>query len=280
MYIKILKIFLVNQEEEALKRRSHTSFGKLILAKEKTAPIYSIGQAVRFSDNDNCQFSTLPRYTPGPRYEVIDVDKYKFKTSNKWRIGTAKRATSAKEFKYEHYKHIDNFREEEKNPRKWSKRVIGGAIGLDPRIKYDFREKTPGPGRYENTYKNIKPHAPTYFIGEKTGFNSCTQLVGTPATVGPGKYRVETAKYTSRHRLFPIYSIGKQKRPGLFNKNWSKNETYDKYSSMGKQNMSKKRTEPRAKIGKSTRDREAIRGVFRAQMERAPVRVCIPMPKI
>ena len=222
----------------------------------------------------------MPRYTPGPRYEVIDVDKYKFKTSNKWRIGTAKRPTSVKVGKYEHYKHIDNFKEEEKNPKTWSKRVIGGAIGLAPRIKYDYREKTPGPGRYENSYRAVKPKAPTYVIGEKTGFNSCTQLVGTPVQVGPGKYRVESAKFTSRHTLFPVYSIGKAKRAPLYNTNWTKNQTYDRYSSMGKQNMSKKRTESRTKIGKSTRDREALRGIFRSTMDRQPTRLNIPMPKI
>lgn len=49
---------------------------------------------------------------------------------------------------------------------------------------------------------------------------------------------------------------------------------------MGKQPQSKKRTEPRAKIGKSTRDRESFRGTFSCMMDRQPIKINIPMPKI
>ena len=68
-------------------------------------------------------------------------------------------------------------------------------------------------------------------------------LTGTTEKVGPGAYRVESAKYTSKHKLFPVYTIGKGKRKPLYNKNWAKNETYFMYSSCGNQVMSKKKTE-------------------------------------
>lgn len=243
--------------------------------------MYSIGKANRFSENDNTQFSSIPRYTPGPQYDVTDVSKYKFKTSSQWRIGTQKRIDpNDKRGRYDYYQHQDNYKAEEQNPKTWRTHIVGGAKTLEARIKYDLSEKTPGPGRYENLYKNIRPKSPAYFIAEKTGLSALKQLVGTPEVVGPGKYRVESAKFTSKHRLFPTYSIGKQKRPGLFNKNWAKNETYDIYSSMGNQHMSKKRTEARPKIGKSTRDGEKFRGTFSSMMDRQPMRINIPMPKI
>jgi len=48
---------------------------------------------------------------------------------------------------------------------------------------------------------------------------------------------------------------------------------------MGNQVQSKKRTEEQVKIGKSTRDREKLRGTFNSMMERRPMSVRIPMPK-
>lgn len=163
-------------------------------------------------------------------------------------------------------------------PKKWN-HVPGGAIPLESRVKYDFREKTPGPGRYEPQIKAVRPKTPSYFIAEKTNASSIKMQTGTTEKVGPGAYRVESAKYTSKHKLFPVYTIGKGKRKPLYNKNWAKNETYFMYSSCGNQVMSKKKTESRTKIGKATRERENTRGVFRSMMERQPTRVNIPMPK-
>lgn len=38
---------------------------------------------------------------------------------------------------------------------------------LEPRVKYDFREGVPGPGRYDPSLKLVKPRDYSYFIGEK-----------------------------------------------------------------------------------------------------------------
>ena len=101
--------------------------------------------------------------------------------------------------------------------------------------------------------------------------------------VGPGRYRVESAKYTSKHLIPPAYHFGKQERPGIFKGKKGRrdmySETYEVYSCMGNQTRSKKRTEPRTKFGKSTRDRESSRGTFNCMMDRQPMKVCIPMPK-
>ena len=63
---------------------------------------------------------------------------------------------------------------------------MGGAIGLDPRIKYDYREKTPGPGRYTPSMKSVKPKSAKYFIGEKTGYSALKLMTGTDQGVGLG----------------------------------------------------------------------------------------------
>ena len=104
-------------------------------------------------------------------------------------------------------------------------------------------------------------------------------MTGTDQTVGPGKYRPESAVYHSHHPKFPIYSVGKAKRQPLYNKPWTKSKAYWIYSSMGNQVQSKKKTEEMVKIGKSTREREKKRGVFKSMMERQPMTIRIPMPK-
>lgn len=222
----------------------------------------------------------IPKGNPGPDYNVPDVSKYKYSTSHKWRIGSAKQRPPLNyQEKYEYFNHVDTGKEEEKNPKKWKNHIVGGAMNLEPRVKYDFREKTPGPGRYEPKIKSVRPKSPAYFIAEKTNASSIKMLVGTNENVGPGKYRVESAKYTSKHTLYPKYTIGKDKRKPLYNKNWAKNETYYMYHSCGNQVMSKKRTEPIINVGKSTRDREKKRGTFQSMMERQPTRIRIQMPK-
>ena len=260
---------------EELRRKSYTSFGKLVLAEEKSNPIYTIGNANRFAATGD--IITIPKDTPAPNnYEPVDVSKYKFTTGHKWKIGDSKRPPLNPVERYTHYNHVD--KGENDVPKKWNT-IKGGAIALEPRTKYDYKEKTPGPGRYEPHVNAVRPKSPAYYIAEKTKASSVKMQTGTGEGVGPGRYRVESAKYTSKHKLFPQYSIGKEKRKPLYNSNWTKNETYFMYSSCGNQVMSKKKTEPRGKVGKSTRDAEAKRGVFKSMMERPRTAIRIPMPK-
>ena len=145
-------------------------------------------------------------------------------------------------------------------------------------------------------------------MGEKYKTLTLNLLTGTDNVVGPGKYdivysmndlenkdgkdkndikswgkklsEVKRNKYTSIHLDPPIWSIGKDKRKGLFNKTWTKNETYEIYSCVGDQIRTHKRSEPKINIGKATRDTEKIRGVFANTMSRIPTKVYIPLPKI
>ena len=249
----------------------------MILADEPSKPIYSFTKAERFAETSD--MITAPKNTPGPKYNVPEVSLYKFDNSHKWRIGTALRRPLNNGEKYEYYSHIYKQKDDlSRFPKKWQK-IIGGAIGLDPRIKYDYREKTPGPGRYTPSMKSIKPKSAKYFIGEKTGFSALKLMTGTDKEVGPGKYRPESAVYHSHHQKFPKYSFTKDKRRPLNPKPWTKNESYWIYSSMGNQIQSKKKTEEMVKIGKSTREREKKRGTFKSMMERQPMSIKIAMPK-
>ena len=108
---------------------------------------------------------------------------------------------------------------------------------LEARIKYDYREAVPGPGRYDPSYKLTKPHGFTYVMGEKFKTLTLNLLTGTDKVVGPGKYdivysmndlvgnskkeniidwgkklsEVKRNKYTSIYQYQKIWSLGKEK---------------------------------------------------------------------
>ena len=58
------------EKNETLKKRAYSSFGKLILAKEKTFPTFSFGNATRDAP------LKVNKITPGPIYDVHDRIKY------------------------------------------------------------------------------------------------------------------------------------------------------------------------------------------------------------
>ena len=239
--------------------------------------MYSMGKANRFVQTG--EFVTIPKDTPGPIYTPADEAYYKFKYAPKWKIGDGLRPPLYQGETFEYFKHPYNEADDlGKLPKKWN-RQVGGAMPLEPRVKYDFREGVPGPGRYEPSTKLTKPHDPCYYIGEKVQSMSLKLLTGTGTVVGPGKYDVEKSNLTSIHKNFPVWSIGKDKRKGLYNRTWTKNETYEIYSSVGKQIRTKKRSEAEISMGKSTREGEKHRGFFNQQMDRMPTKIRIPLPK-
>ena len=278
---KIAK-YAFNEENERLKKRAYTSFGKLILATEKTNPIYGIGTADRFNSSSGfLQNIKTHKNFPAPNaYNTTDPEFYKYKTSSKWKIGKSERKPLNTNERYSYFNHKYEEKDDlSKIPKKWNKPLYG-IIGTEPRIKYNFRETTPGPGRYDPTFKN-KIKYPSYYLGEKTKFNDPLYIhTGTNKNVGPGKYNIDPSdKLRSTWTNLPKYSIGNGKRKELGNKKWTKNETYYMYSSFGDQIQTKKRSEPRTKEGKSTRFIESKRGVFKSMMERQPVSIRIAMPK-
>lgn len=234
---------------------------------------------------------------------------------NIYMFGRAKRKPLNEKEKFSYYNRVYRAQDDfGAMPKKWN-HIVGGAHVREARVKYDLLEKTPGPGRYTPSVRFTRPKSANYFIGEKCGRSALNDLTGTNPKVGPATYspeivyegdkgfkrpcsalhnkgikhqessgvnrlkRPQTVKYTSKHITFPKYSIGTMVRPPLFPKSNATNECYWIYSSMQDQVQSQKKTEEMVKIGKSTRDREKLRGTFRCMMERAPMTVKIPMPK-
>ncbi len=116
--------------------------------------------------------------------------------------------------KYDHYDQIyDDKFDFGKSHKKW-KKVTGGAMLLEKRIKYDYKEDVPGPGRYEPDIKPVTQRAPAYYLGEKSNVTSLNLMIGTNEVVGPGAYDVVEAKKTSKHNDSPKWTIGKDKRKG------------------------------------------------------------------
>lgn len=188
------------------------------------------GQAGRLLD------FILQKNTPGPEYNMTDKFKFKKvknffnKQSSDWKIGTSQREPLQKGERFDHYdRTYDENYDFGKIPKKW-KSVRGGAISLEPRIKYDFREQVPGPGRYDPTVKYSKPKPPAYYLGERTNINTLDLITGTNEIVGPGSYNTDANKKTSKHVDVPNWTIGKEERKGMNLKTWTKNETYHLYS--------------------------------------------------
>ena len=83
---------------------------------------------------------------------------------------------------------------------------MGGSIGLEPKIKYDYRERSPGSGRYDHpSIKLTRPRAFNYVIGEQLDSLTFKILSGTNEVVGPASYKVENSGRTSMLRDFPEF---------------------------------------------------------------------------
>ena len=245
----------------------------MVLGKLKTEPQYSIGKGPR-----------PPIYnivkTPGPIYSQDKVSNLKFDKPPQWRIGTAERSPLRSGEIYNYFKYpYDKSSDISLIPKKWEN-VKGGAPTLEPRIRYDFIEKVPGPGRYDPKYqsKSQVKKTPSYFLGIKPSGCSIDTPTGTGINVAPWSYKQDNVKALSQHPNFAKYSFQKAARKGLEDKVWTKNESYFVYSSFGNQIMTTKTTEPIQSMPKSTRNGRLKCGYFKSMMERQPSPIKIPLP--
>ena len=144
----------------------------MVLGTLKTEPQYSIGKGPR-----------PPIYnivkTPGPIYSQDKVSNLKFDKPPQWRIGTGERSPLRSGEIYNYFKYpYDKSSDISLIPKKWEN-VKGGAPTLEPRIRYDFIEKVPGPGRYDPKYQSQSQvkKTPSYFLGIKpSGDRKSTRL--------------------------------------------------------------------------------------------------------
>ena len=245
----------------------------MVLANLKTEPQYSIGKGARPPIYDIIK-------TPGPIYSHLKYSNIKYDKPPEWKIGTSKRSPLHFGEIYNYFKYpYDKSSDISLIPKLWEN-VKGGAPTLEPRIRYDFIEKVPGPGRYEPNYRSKSQckTAPSYVLGIKTGGCSIDTPTGTGINVAPWSYKQEKFVNSSQHPRFAKYSFQKAPRKGLEQKVWTKNESYFVYSAFGDQIMTRKPTEPKQSMTKSTRDGRLKCGVFKSMMERQPQPIKIPLP--
>lgn len=247
----------------------------MVLSPVKTEPSYSIGKYHRppvFPLSD----------TPGPIYPQTRVSNLKFAKPPSYSIGDAKRPPLYENEIFNYYKFpYDKSSDLSAIPKRWDT-IKGGACTLEPRMRYDFTEGVPGPGRYDPDYKNKSQtiRAPTHVLCFKSNKHCLDLITGTGDTVAPWTYKQDMDIKLSKHRQFPKYSFQMGERKGLEDKVWTKNESYYVYSAFGNQIMTRKPTEPIQSMTKSTRDGRLKCGIFKSMMERQPQQVRIPMPKL
>ena len=266
-------LLIDKKEQELLRQQANTSFGKMVLGTLKTEPKYSIGKASRRPIYDIIK-------TPGPIYSHLKGSNIKFDKPPEWRIGTSQRTPLNNGEIYNYFKHpYDKNSDISLIPKLWEN-IKGGAPTLEPRIRYDFTEKVPGPGRYEPQYKSKSQckTSPSYILGIKPKGCSIDTPTGTGINVAPWTYKNEKFEALSQHPKFAKYSFQKAQRKGLEQRLWTKNESYFVYSSFGNQIMTKKNSEPIQSMTKSTRDGRLKCGVFKSMMERQPKPIKIPLP--
>ena len=261
---------------------AHTSFGKLPLADERSAPVFSFGTGTRdkISKQYLGELNMPPSIGPGPKYEVIDETK--FDIAPAFSFGNDKRVTLGKPVNYDHYEIQDTFTDPIK-AKIYTKKSYGNTkFGTESRMPPPDVQGTPGP-QYYPPIKPEVPIAPKYTLGARRtnqgGGSALENKVSTPALVGPGRYVPEASSYTSVHRNQPKWTFGGSEKIGKMPKPVTKNQTYDTKSiACGAQIVSNKRTEPTTKIGTATRDQVSKLGMFKDMMAYVPPRVQLPHP--
>ncbi|CAG9335358.1 unnamed protein product [Blepharisma stoltei] len=262
---------------------AHTSFGKLPLADEKSAPVFSFGtgtrdqlQKVFYSEELNGQPC---KNGPGPKYEV--KDNVNFKTLPNFSFGKDKRVTLGKSQHYYHYDIQDTFTDPIKS-KIYTKTSYGNTkFGTESRMPPPEIQGTPGPQYYPPLRPEVKT-APKYTLGARRVNPNGSVLqnqVSTPGIVGPGRYAPESSSYTSVHKDPPTWTFGNSEKIGKTAKSVTRHQTYDTHSvACGPQISSKKKSAPNPKIGTASRDQVAKLGTFKDMMATQPMKVRLPHP--
>lgn len=262
---------------------AHTSFGKLPLADEKSAPVFSFGTGTRdkISKQYLGELNMPPNIGPGPIYKV--VDETKFKTTPAFSFGHDKRITLGKPVVYDHFEIQDTFTDPVKAKIYTKKNYGNTKFGTESRMPPPDVQGTPGPQYYPPIRPEV-PIAPKYTLGARRtnqGGSALENKVSTPALVGPGRYVPEASSYTSNQRNPPKWTFGGSEKIGKMPKPVTKNQTYDTRSvACGQQIVSTKRTEPSAKIGTATREQVNKLGMFKDMMAYNPPKIRMPHPTI
>jgi len=199
---------------------AHTSFGKLPLSKEGSAPQFGIPQAKKsdgekvFLNEELAKTVNACKHSPGPAMYEVREPKNKYKNAPGWGFGTSSRMGESKA-KYDFYEN-DRFLDdpiEADNTRKT--KCLAPKIGTEPRFASQTLEKNPGPQYYPGEKPN-KKKAPKYSMGLRRNNgnqNGLQNQTATPGNVGPGRYVPESCVDPSNKKTAPKWTLPKAGRP-------------------------------------------------------------------
>jgi len=249
-------------------KTTKTSFGKLPLSTESSAPMFGFGSSGRFPPKSLFQDKDMiahmmGRTSAGPNYEV--TDQFDFRRTSSAVFGTSKRQPLDTRTRYEYYTNVEMLDQPDKADLTRRKRCLAPKFGTGPRLVTEKREGTPGPQYLVGDRPEVKKSSRFTFGHRRENFESpLVAKVSTPSLVGPGRYRSEDCKMTSNKTTSPTYSMTKSSRIPKSRLTREKNQTYYLYSSFGKQTASGRKTSGNSHFGSGGRN--ARTGHFRDMM--------------
>ena len=262
---------------------AHTSFGRLPLGDERSAPIFGFGTSTR--DHAQKQFLSeelsmgFGKVSPGPKYFV--KENVNFKRPASVSFGRDERVTLGRRRGYDHYEIKDTFSDPVKSKHNVQKDYGTTKFGTGSRAPPAASSVSPGP-QYLPPHRPEIPTAPQYTLGARRTNPAGSALMNQVSTTplgGPGRYAPENAGFTSIHQNIKHWSVPKQERKTVEIRVTNKNQTYDTNSvACGVQYRSGRKTAPAVGFGTATRDQVKRLGLFKEMMATQPVQVRIQHP--
>ena len=273
---------LLHYQQSLESLKSQTSFGALVLGHEHSQPQYSIGKSTRdqldktyVSNEHNGNSGSTG---PGPKYRV--QDNRKFNSAPKFSIGRDPRETMGHNAWYEHYEHNDMSTDTIRSKNRCMKQHGGVKIGTERKGRDQTNLLGPGPA-YNPPHKMNQPRQPMYTMAARRDCGSAlANATSTPKLVGPARYDTISAHtQNSERKKAPIHSFTRASRSDASFRNKAINQTYDtSQQSMGNQLNSRKKTQPRVSMPKSTRVQQSKLGTFKDMMATRPTTIRIAHP--
>ena len=261
---------------------AHTSFGRLALADEKSAPMYGFGTATR-KQAEKVYLSEelsmgIGKVSPGPKYTV--QDNLNFPQPAQSSFPRDPRASLGPKRAYDYFEIRDTVSDPVKSKHFVQKDYGSTKFGTGSRAQQTTQSVSPGP-QYMPPHRMDRPSSQKYSLGARRtnkGASSLVNQVSTPGLVGPGRYAPEKAGFTSIHQSIKEWSFSKRQRTTVEPHSTSKHQTYDNASSCGPQVRSGRKTAPTIGFGSATREQGKRAGMFKDAMATRPVTVRIQHP--
>ena len=234
-------------------KQAHTSFGKLPLSVEKTAPNYNFPKARR-DEVEKLYMGELSKKgnagktSPGPAY--MFKDEVRFENQPAWTMGTGERGGADKP-KYDFYENALFLDDPVEADMSRKPRCRAPKIGTEPRFNAGAADNLPGPQympKEKPSYKRAAEHTFGYRRGNILKNNSTT-----PNSVGPGRYFPEACVNPSDRKNLPRWTLPKAGRNYVEKPKADRNQTYDTRSAFGSQAVSKNKSAATSHFGSSNR---------------------------